>query len=157
MLAVSVGGKHLVGGPGAGDDDGSAVDLGQLRHGRVGLDHPLGDLEHDGRLVPVGSAGVHLGPRLPVPEEQTQRQSSAKSGLARLARDSDERIAVLPLTIGSEGAEERVHDLPLPRLEVEVLAGPLTLHVGAVLLDPGRYLGAPLSRSPPSHCQPPGP
>ena len=102
------------------------------------LDHIHGDVEHNGGLLAVGSAGVYLRFPLVVVAEHVQSDCRAQFALAVLLRNLDVSGGVLPLVgvIVPDRAEHIRHDLLLPGQQREGLSVELSLGVLQTLDEP---------------------
>lgn len=91
VLAVRLGGKHLIEGVGRHIHDAllRGQDFDALVQGGTHSYHIGSDVKHDRRLLTVGSAAVYFGAFLTVAARQKQGDRSGKLGLSVLLRNLD--------------------------------------------------------------------
>ena len=101
VLAVRLGGKHLIEGVGRHIHDAllRGQDLHSLVQSGTHPHHICGDIEHDRSLLAVGSAAIHLGTFLTITAGKQQGNCSSKLGLSVLLRNFDLFLGEVARTI----------------------------------------------------------
>ena len=126
VFVAHIGGEHLV------DTARRLINepllgiqyLDPLRECRTHPHHISRHIEHDGRLLTVGGAAVHLGALLAVTAGEQKCHRSGKLGLAMLFRNFDVCRVELPIAVGLEDTENVPDNLLLPVDELERLSRP---------------------------------
>ena len=115
--------------------------LNPLGECRTHSHHICRHIEHDGCLLPVGGAAVHLGAFLTITASKKQRHGSGKFGLALLLGNFDVCGIELAVAVGFQRSEDVADDLLLPVDEFKGLSCPGTFGVAQALNEHDRIVG----------------
>ena len=103
--------------------------LDPLLQRRALFHHLAGDVEDNGRLLPVCCAAVHFSAPFAVTSQQIKSDRRSEFALALLLRYLDVCRVVLPITVFFNCPEYISHHFFLPRQQVEAFAMPFALRM----------------------------
>ena len=145
LLGFGFGGEHPVEAVGVGKDDplGGRNQLGKRPQVGALLHHGAGGVEHDGRLIDVGGAGVDLRARFAVGEQQIQGDGGGQLRLAVFLAHLHISGAELPVPVRVHNPKKIPDNLLLPRHQAKRPAVPFAGGVPEHLNKIHREVGPP--------------
>ena len=94
---------------------------------RTLLHHAAGHIKHNGSLLPVGSAPVHLPAVFHIPAGKQKRHRSRQLRLPLLLRNLHISRIKLPVSVGLHDPKQIPYDLLLPVNQLKILPVPFPL------------------------------